>query len=295
MRPRLVGKLNACLFIAAVALPVAKVCLAQTSPADLATPALNVNPSWSVSAATGGMQYHARETNAKGFVTNQENGRLPSHELTLRWTPSPWYAQLYLQRAASGVLYQGYTQIGLPLTTTTELALAQWQLQAGWQWLGPYEQQIRLGTGLSQSTIDRNILPSLGSLPLRETLRTRQWLIAADWQKTWSGAWPKPVSLSVGGQLLPTLKQTLDVDSYGIYDSIRLSNARGADWMLGAKGKLAITPQAQLTLQWNYRSIQPRSSSLEVWRKNSVPAATVRYPGSRQSANDVAIAMEILF
>jgi hypothetical protein len=287
MKPRPAKTRKARLVVAFSAAALARVCMAQASPNDQAAQTLDMKPLWSVSAANGSMHYRASETNAKGFVTNKENGRLPSHELALRWTPSPWYAQLSAQRAASGVLYQGYTQIGLPLTTTTELALSQWQLQAGWQWLGPDRQQIRLGTGLSQSSIDRNILPALGSLPLRETLNTRQWLLAVEWQKTWPNAWPRPVTLALSGQLLPTLKQTLDVDSYGIYDPIRLSNARGTDWMLGAKGKLAITPQAQLTLQWSYRSIQPRASSLE--------AATVRYPGSRQSATDVAIAMEILF
>jgi hypothetical protein len=241
------------------------------------------------------MHYRARETNALGFVTNKESGRLPSQALALRWSRSGWYAQLAVQRAASDVLYQGYTQIGLPLTTTTELALSQWQLQAGWQWQGPHGQHLQLGSGFSQSRIDRNILPGLGSLPLRETLNTRQWLLAAEWQETWAAAWPRPLTLSLSGQVLPTLKQTLDVDSYGIYDTIRLSNAHGTDWALGAKGKLAITPQAQATLQWTYQSIHPRASGLEVWRKNSAPAATVRYPGSRQSARHVAVGMDFSF
>jgi hypothetical protein len=295
MRLLFVGGRSACLVIFCAALSITQLGMAQTIPGDRATPALEASPAWSVSAAAGRSHYRARETNALGFVTNKENGHLPSQAVGLRWLTSPWFAQLSAQRAASDVLYQGYTQIGLPLTTTTELALSQWQLQAGWQWQGPSGHQIQLGTGLSQSRIDRNILPGFGSLPLRETLHTRQWLLAADWQKTWAGAWPGPLTLSLSGQLLPTLKQTLDVDSYGIYDPIRLSNARGTDWALGAKGKIAITPQAQVTLQWHYRSIQPRASSLEVWRKNGFPAATVRYPGSRQSARDIAIGVDVSF
>ncbi len=243
----------------------------------------------------GSTRYQSTERNAVGTITNQDSGSLPRATLTGRWQQEAWFAEAVYSVARHDIAYQGYTQIGIPLQTTTELAITEGGGRAGYRWTGAAQTQWQLALGLERRQINRNILPGLASLPLREVLTVTRAVVGGRWQRAWPtgapGGLPVPVTLSAGLEVLQGLQSRLDVDSYGLYDPVRLEPGRSTDWRVNLKAQAALGQHTTVWLGYTHESFQPGSSSQVVWTKGGVPAAAVRYPGSRQSLQTLVLGL----
>ena len=255
-----------------------------------------ISPDFTLGLALGQTQYRATERNALGNVTNQESGSLPRAMVTGRWQHGEWFAEAALSVARHDVAYQGFTQIGIPLTTTTALAMTQSGLQGGRRWRSSSSAQWQVSSGLERLQIQRHILPGLGSSPLREVLTTTRAMASVAVQQDLPATWVSaPVALSVGLDVMPALRSRLDVDSFGVFDPITLQPARSTDWRVKLKTELALSRQASLWLGYMHESLQPGGSSLEVWTRGGVPTAGVRYPGSQQSLRTLSMGLSLGF
>jgi hypothetical protein len=246
--------------------------------------AVNSTLPLAVWVATGNLQYTSQERSSSGLVINREQGSLPLIEMGWRWTHGDWFAQGSALRAAHDVRYQGVTQAGFALDTRTDLALVQWQLLGGWRTELAPQQTLELTAGVQQRRLDRFIRPAAGSLALQEVLHTRHAVLGAVWQQSWLQGLPKPVHLRAAAQWQPSLKQRLDVNSLGVLDDVSVVPGISHDWALGLLGQMDLSDRWSTHLGWTYQAIRPGASNSAVWRKNGVPSATLRYPGSRQSA-----------
>jgi hypothetical protein len=225
------------------------------------------------------LYYQAEERNSIGTVINKESGQLPQFGISVQAKEVPWLIKIDFSRAQGEVDYQGYTQMGIPLATRTELSVSSWQALLAYQWQLGDQQQIALGAGLNGLQIDRNILPTLGSFPLKEKLDSQRFVVSLLWQ--WQMA-DHPFALNSQLDILPQHKNRLMVDTQGLYDTIELDTDQHTDWRWVLDAEWRCTPNAKLGLGLAYQSYQPGSSSLGILKRNGLAAATVRYPGSEQ-------------
>lgn len=254
-----------------------------------------IAPGFTLGLALGQAQYRATERNVLGNVTNQESGSLPHAMVTGRWQQGEWFAEAALSVARHDVAYQGFTQIGIPLATTTALAIAQSGLQGGRRWRSTGSTQWQVSGGLERLQIQRHILPALGSSPLREVLTTTRAVASVAVEQDLLAALGAPIVLSAGLDVMPTVRSRLDVDSFGVFDPITLQPAHSTDWRVKLKTALAMSRQATLWLGYTHESLQPGGSSLEVWTRGGVPTAGVRYPGSQQSLRTLSMGLSLVF
>jgi hypothetical protein len=227
----------------------------------------------------GMLFYQSEERNEIGSVLNKETGRLPLLGVSLQVKEAPWFLKVNLARAQGEVDYQGYTQMGIPLTTRTELSIDSWQVLLGYQWPILAQQQISLGAGINGLQIDRNILPTLGSFPLKENLASQRLVLSLMWQ--WQML-EQPLVLKSQLDILPQRQNRLTVDTQGLYDTIVLDADQHTDWRLAIDAQLRCFKDAELGLELAYQSYQPGSSQRRILMRNGIPAATIYYPGSDQ-------------
>jgi hypothetical protein len=236
----------------------------------------------------GGLTYQSIERSSSGGVTNQETGHLPLIAATLGWQSAQgWALQGRYSRAKNDVAYQGYTQIGIPLNTITQLAVHQTDARLSYAWPVSSTLSWHPSMGLSHVRVDRSIQPALGSLPLQEVLDSTRLIAGLSLQHRWSGPEAvgtlRPVQLLAGVEVLSAVRNRLKVNSFGQFDPITLTPARQTDWRWHAKAQWSLTPRATVSLGVEHERLQPGSSSVEAWRRNGVAVTGVRYPGSQQT------------
>lgn len=245
-----------------------------------------------ISIALGTLKYDAKERSTSGAVINHESGSLPFVQLGARHAFTPaYFVDASWRYAGNTINYAGFTQLGIPLNTQTKLAWHQMSLSAGYRYAFSEAHSLEATLGLGQRGLDRAIQASLGSLPLREVLSTTQLQLGAKWQHRLSAhsQW------HAGIELYQALRQSLAVDSYGLYDPITLRPAKQLDTRLHAGASYAFSPQWRIAANVGLDRIKPGASSTEIWRKNGVPAAGVRYPGSTQRALDYGLVLSTHF
>lgn len=244
---------------------------------------------WRYHADIGELQYHAQETSASGALLNREDGSLPIQGLGIRGTAADSYVQLNFWQASNVVPYQGISQIGMLITTQTNLRLQDWEVRAGHGGTCSENCQWNISVGLDSLAIDRAIYASPLSLPLREQMQSYRALLGGEIVWDLRQALAVPLSLTVGLDVLRGLSQDLDVDSYGMYDAIRLHPAAATD--LRQRITLVWAPDApvRLWLTLQTESFQPGATDYAVWNRSGVASSLVRYPGSQQSLQYVVL------
>jgi hypothetical protein len=246
-------------------------------------------------AEKGELQYHMKEVNSAGGLLNREDGTLPVLRIGLEAEKEKKAIAFEYWQSEGLVPYFGMTQVGFPLFTFTRLDIRGIQLRAQKSFNWNATSSYAMSLGISNTQVDRSILPSFGSLPLREKLDSTQAVIGTSAQLRLFEVMQRPLSLSAEVNLLPTLRNRLSVDSFGLYDPITLKPARNVDW--NAKVKLGYQPSQWigiwLTLQ--RQSLTPGSTDYQIWTKNGVPSALVRYPSSQQFLNQMMMGCSFHF
>lgn len=261
--------------------------------------ALSDNETFNVEVVLGRTRYMSVERTSTGSITNQENGSLPNVSLTGRWQGTGWFGEFQMGLARDDIAYQGYSQLGIPLNTTTALTMTQGGGVMGHRWHGTNGMSWRISAGAERLQVRRSILPSLGSLPLREILTSTRVVAGVTWQQEWPhmalGQIALPLSLSAGVDVLRAVRSRIDVDSLGLYDPITLQPAQTTDWRLALKTKVVLLPGVVASVAWTQERFTPGGSVTEVWRRGGVAAAGVRYPGSQQRLQTLAMGVSLSF
>jgi hypothetical protein len=245
-----------------------------------------------LSAAVGTLKYDAKEFSTTGAVINRERGHLPFIQLGLRYTLSDsYFIDTSVRYADQKIRYDGFTQIGIPITTQTQLAWHQATVNLGYRLRWSDRQSLEYSIGIGQRRLDRDIRPTLGSLPLREIMSTSQLNLSARWHQQLG----TQTQWHAGIAVQPSLRQNLRVDSYGIFDPITLQLSKHLDSRLFAGFTHSFSTTWRVRGELGMDRIQPEASSTEIWRKNGVPSASVRYPGSKQKSLDLRFEVSTSF
>jgi hypothetical protein len=225
-------------------------------------------------------------------VYNREQGRLQGGGAALRWQAGTWALEARVARREGTLVYEGLTQLGLPLLSSTrlrwdEVAL---QLHRGGSW-GPAGTRWALQGGFEGLVLQRAIQPTPLTGALTETLRRHGpaaglrleqpvplpalglWSLAAGWH--WSRPW----------------RQTLDVDAHGVFDPLRLAPAHGTNraWQLALRWTPA--PGWTLALQGTRQRLEVGGAGLQpVWHNGALLGA-VSYPGSQQRSRHTLLTL----
>lgn len=242
-----------------------------------------------VSVEVGRMAYHALETGVAGKLLNQEDGVLPTRRLGSRWEHGAWHMDLSVWQAGQEIAYSGFSQVGFPLQLQTQLNAQgmQWRAGYAWPWVG--DSAALLSVGVDQLQIDRNLRPSPLSSALREKMDSTRALLGAGVVKEWTALPGWPLQVSVGVDVLRSLRQRLAVDSFGLYEPITLSPANSTDWRTTLRMALAPSASSKVWLTVEREGFNPGSTPYQAWTPSDVPATLVRYPGSRQSLQSLSI------
>ena len=237
----------------------------------------------SFAVAVGQARYQARETSASGGLLNMEKGVLPSLTLRGQWQQDRWFADVSHLLARHDVVYEGYTQLGIPLQTATQLAWSTSALSVGRFWPLNERSDMKLQVGLDHLQIDRQIRAALGSLPLHETLGLTRGLLGLHWSHGEPFGW----RWEAGVDVLRRMRSQLKVDTYGLYDPITLQPGNGTDWRFRVQA--AYRWQGGLTgfVTVSQDTVRPGASSQEVWSQQGRPVLAVRYPGSHQTLKNL--------
>ncbi len=236
--------------------------------------------------------YVSSETTPGGFPLNREQGRLEGIALEFAASAAGGRWALRAAQEQGELSYDGFSQFGIPLSTTTDLRVRSLALRwsPGQRFhAGPVA--IDGGLEVAQQRIDRAIRPGPQSQALTEILDSTwtRGLLAIEWQL--HGAW----SLQARVSLAWPIARRLEVDSFGTYDTFALRpRARLAEYAgLGIEWRHATALRAGLWAiheKWRFG----RSATREVTRDGAA-VGTASYPGSRPRLRGLALRLETWF
>jgi hypothetical protein len=273
--------------------------------AQVASDSKHASSPWALDVSLGKTRYQSTERSSSGAISNQETGELPQAKLALTWQGGgqrdgqggTWFGQGYYALARHDVAYQGYTQIGIPLATTTELAIHQAGAHAGYRWQWGDSTQGTALAGLERMQVRRNILPGVWSLPLNEIITSTRAVLGTQVRHRLGilpvVAWP--VTLSGGAEALQALHTTIDVNTQGLYDPITLSPAKKLDWRWQLRAEVNPSRAVALWAGVAQERFTPGDTPVAVWLRNGTPAAGVRYPGSEQRLQTLSLGLQVSF
>lgn len=214
-----------------------------------------------------------------GVVTlNREQGRLRGAALSASAEAGPVTVELHGERLSGTLGYDGFTQLGLPLQTTTRLVRS-----GGGLALAPARAfalgALALRPALVAQTlrIERAIQPTATTSALTETLQRHAlglrvaaevpvgpWVLGA----TLGAAWP--------------LSQRLAVNSFGVLDAFTLHPDGGDRRALQGQAVWHMGQGWSLVAEAARESDRIGASAAVLATRGGAPAALALYPGSRQ-------------
>jgi hypothetical protein len=228
-------------------------------------------------------QYESTERLSSGAAFNQESGALrgPRGDIALRH--AGWSYALSAQRASGTVRYDGRTQIGLPLQTTTDLRHTAWSAHVGHAFFGG---ALELAAGIGERDIDRRIQPTapgpfspLGSQGLNERLHSTEWRVAAraGLPLLWDGR------VSLEAEWLRNVDARLRVDTLGTFDTTRVRVPDWSGWAARLAWSQPLAKHWALLVQYEWHRFDPPASGTQRLTRGGVDAGvSLRYPGSAQ-------------
>ncbi len=150
-----------------------------------------------VEAGASWLYFNYQETGSAGQVLNEETGDIPG--VYVAWSSvfgSYAWARLEASYASHSVTYEGQTQAGAPLTTSTHERLIHYDGRVGGQWLQTAI-AVRPFLSVRYQRWDREIQPTASSLALNEYYRW--WEAGVGVESCGSGwSWAAEVCLDLG-------------------------------------------------------------------------------------------------
>lgn len=231
--------------------------------------------------------YLARER-IGGVVLNEDSGDLSGGALALTatWEPMTW--RLSARSLQGGIAYRGFTQLGLPLQTQTDL---RWLHLHGWVG-STHRMQTTVGSfgiaaGAGQLMVKRAIRATARSLPVTETLRLQLVSAGGDWR----------LPLSRGGLLHGQLRwhhafaRSLAVDTGTVLDPYDLEPRNGNWASIGAGLQWPLAAGVNLTVSLEHDALRVAAAPARVVYRQGQLAGFSSYPGSRQRLQTIGIGL----
>jgi hypothetical protein len=221
----------------------------------------------------GTVRYVAEEPAPSGGLLNREEGELASRSLGLLQRGGDWAWHVTHRQDSGTVEYRGRTQLGLPLRTSTDLGREEFTLGGEHAWpLSDVGLQFAFGTGVEQLRTRRHIRSTPLTGELIETLRTRQWVLAARATHALSLD-GRPLRLGASLQAERPWSQRLRVDSSGLlFSALELRPASRWGGRLGVHAAWALGSGLEIGAHIEQ----------QVYRPGAATGSTAIYPGSVQ-------------
>lgn len=223
--------------------------------------------------------YDARETAPGGFVLNHEHGRLGDAALSLQLEGDTGAWTVLGSSARGTVRYRGFSQLGVPLSTSTKLQLDAAELR----WSPPWSVRVagflvQPRAGLSSRRIDRAVQASAQSTPLTETLDATRLHVAMVVTHPLGERW----QLQAEADYARPLRQRLSVETAGVYDDFTMHPHAGhaLDFAFGVEWQLAM--HWTLGLRLEHQQLAFGTDGPVDVRREGVIVGSANYPGSRQ-------------
>ena len=108
---------------------------------------------WDITIGLQGQSFNYRELDEQAGTLLSENGFIPGLDLSLSYHQQPFFLSTQIHYVKGSVDYDGQTQSGIPLTTTTKSELGSWYSSAGWN----IEDNVAVLLRLSEHYWDRDI------------------------------------------------------------------------------------------------------------------------------------------
>jgi hypothetical protein len=245
-----------------------------------------------VAALELGQPHYAARESVGGFVLNRERGTVDALALSLELGGGAGTWTLRGSVARGTVRYGGLSQLGIPLSTTTNLLIDTAELT----WAPPWSAQIaRLGLqpriGVSSRLIDRAVQASAQSTRLTEKLDAAQLHVALMASYPLGMQW----KLRAEADLARAVRQRLHVDTFGFYDKFTMIPharnevrfAAGIEWEAGAHWGMALQFERQ---QLRFGNDGPRDVS-----RDGVVVGSANYPGSGQHLSGARLRIRYRF
>lgn len=221
--------------------------LAQLAPTGASAQSVNESE-FSISGSL--MHFDYREFNDNGRLLDHEEGYLPGLLLGISQSYEQWAFAGNLSLHRGDTAYIGYTNTGIPITTTTQQNLAGLSLQAEY-WLSRTQGgdlAVYFGTGYRQWERDILSTTTAGGSPVGGLFETYTW---------WSGFAGIKAALFDAGygrclldmRIAQTIAPAIQVNFHGNYDNAQLA--------------LAERWGARLALPWRYALEQDSSLLVE--------------------------------
>jgi hypothetical protein len=241
-------------------------------------------------AATSAVRgpYRAIERLDDGSTANTESGPLTGAHLTAWREGGGWRIGIAADRLSGRVDYRGRSQVGLPVRTHSRIGIDEIALDAS-RSLALVDTVTATATAAAgQRRIDRRIEPSLLSTPLTEVLNWRFAQIGAQARWAVSDRW----TAAVGIRIEQGLTAKLDVDFHGVAEPVRLAPTLGhPGHRLNLELGRTIANDLGLVLIATHSRQAYGASSWQDYRRGGATVSRVRYPGSTQRLDDIALAL----
>lgn len=235
--------------------------------------------------------YDSRETTPGGFTLNREQGRLDGIAMELASTGRVGHWTLRVAQEQGELSYDGFSQLGIPILTTTELRAR--SLVLGWQpaQLHAGATTITGGFEFAHQRIDREIQPG----PLSQALTE---ILDATWVRGTVGAgWPFHAnwSLQARAALAWSVARRLEVNTFGTYDRFTLTPRPRLSYRIGVGVEWRASAQLRAGLWAGREEWRFGRSAVRDVRRDAVVVGSAEYPGSRQILDGLTLRMEAWF
>ncbi len=270
--------------------------LAAALTVSFASASLWAQPVWQLSVMPTRTQLTTEELTPQGAIFNQERGAIEGVQLRLGRRFGDWQIGVVRDQLDGQLLYLGRTQVGFPVITFSQYG---WQAQHGFVerrfgGSGVDSFGVVVGGRLQQRRVDRLILGSAFNLPLQEVLReqslgfdvsasfpAKAWARSAtsQWGVDWATA-TLPMSVEVKSSRERVRTSSLDVNSFEVFDAIRLDPGRSTHRTRAWSAHWEVAPGVRVTYGAESQTLSPGESPQRIWTQNGVPASTVQYPGA---------------
>lgn len=264
------------------ALPALLLCLLAALPAH----AIEVGLAWQPFTTS----YDAEERFDGGALANAERGRLRGQALEATAEDADWRLTLRAARRHGAVAYDGRSQIGFPVATTTQLRGHEERLEGRW-WLARGDGwRAGLDGALGQRMLLRDIQPSFFASALTETLRQSTAGVGAALE--WRPFEALTLELRAGADR--ALHTRLDADLHGAGDPARLYPApRWSPWR-ELRAAWTLSPRVAIELRASRLDWHPGGSAPVDYRIDGQPTgSTLRYPGSHQVLDELGLGLRL--
>lgn len=296
-----------------VGLMGANACAQGVAPAG--SQAAQPMSAWELALRSSTVHVAAHEE-LRGVVINRDFGRIAGGlDLALRRDVGRQHWHLSHASVDGPIAYRGFSQIGLPIATTTQLQRDRWQVGWDWRLLGGSSAaaqpgwQLAAGLRWEAERLDRFIYPSVAALGLKETLHERRVgaSVRAGFERAGqdrvTGArstavwWAPVVPVAAHAQLqrFQTRRSRLDVNTFGIYDPLALALPASTHWRSEWGLDWSLAPQVRVQLRVGQQTLRPSAGGPVVATSQGQPVANITYPGAQIWLRDVGLGLSWRF